>query len=130
MRKYKWIVLIAILAVIAIVGYNYLYKSHRDISTEEANFSISVATLANDFKENETNANAKYLDKTIAISGKITAIDTVSNILVIDEVVSATLQEKLNKTLQENQKVTIKGRFIGYDELLEEFKIDQVTIIE
>ena len=130
MRKYKWVILIAILIVVSIVGYNYLYKSHRDISSEEANFSITAAKLTNDFKESEGNANAKYLDKTIALSGNVTAIDTVSNILVIDEVVSATLEEKLDKIIQHNQKITIKGRFIGYDELLEEFKMDQVTIIE
>lgn len=130
MKKNKWIILLVVLVLVAFFGYNYVYKSHRDISTEEASFSIQVATLANDFKVDENKANEKYLDKTIDINGTVTSFDKESNLLVIDEVLSATLLEKPQKEIVKAQNITIKGRFIGYDELLEEFKMDQVTIIK
>ena len=130
MKINKWIILLVVLVLVAFFGYNYVYKSHRDISTEEASFSIQVATLANDFKVDENKANEKYLDKTIDINGTVTSFDKESNLLVIDEVLSATLLEKPQKEIVKGQNITIKGRFIGYDELLEEFKMDQVTIIK
>jgi hypothetical protein len=32
--------------------------------------------------------------------------------------------------LQSNQTVKIKGRFVGYDDLMEELKMDQCQLIE
>ena len=130
MKKKKWILVVVILIGIAIFGYNYLYKSHRDISSEEASFSITVAVLSADFKQDENTANAKYLDKTISVSGVVTEIDSIANAIIIDEVLSASFEVKPNAVVQKNEKITIKGRFIGYDELLEELKMDQVTIIK
>lgn len=130
MKKKKWILIIVILIGIAFFGYNYLYKSHRDISSEEASFSITVAVLSADFKQDENVANAKYLDKTISVSGVVTEIDSIANAIIIDEVLSASFEGKPNAVVQKNEKIVIKGRFIGYDELLEELKMDQVTIIK
>ncbi|NHN25143.1 hypothetical protein FIA58_005565 [Flavobacterium jejuense] len=130
MKKNKWIFIIVIVITIAVFGYNYLYKSHRDISSEEASFSIKVEALTNDFKSDENTANAKYLDKTIDVSGNVTAIDIPSSTIIIDNVLSATFKDEIDAKIKENQLITIKGRFIGYDELLEEFKMDQVTLIK
>ena len=128
MKRNKWVVLLVLLIIAGFVGYNYLYKDHRDISSEEASFSIGVATLDKDFKENETIANAKYLDKTITISGKITEVDIDANALVVDGVLFAGFIESIADS-KKDTKIELKGRFIGYDELLEEFKMDQCTII-
>ncbi|VXB02015.1 conserved hypothetical protein [Flavobacterium sp. 9AF] len=130
MKKNKWIFILIILIVVGVLGYNYIYKSHRDISSEEASYSIKVATLAQDFKADENAANTKYLDKTIDVNGKVTSYDATANLLVVDEVLSATLLEKPNQPIEKDQEITIKGRFIGYDELLEEFKMDQVSVIK
>ncbi|WP_130735553.1 hypothetical protein [Flavobacterium sp. J27] len=130
MKRNKWILILVILALAGVFGYNYIYKSHRDISSEKASFSITVGTLANDFKTDENKANEKYLDKTIDVNGTVTSFDSASNLIVIDEVLSATLLEKPNQEIVKDQNITIKGRFIGYDELLEEFKMDQVSIIK
>lgn len=130
MKNKKWIFIAAIVIAIGVLGYNYVYQNHRDISAEEASFSIQVATLSEDFKADEGKANAKYLDKTISVSGIVTSVDREANVLVLDQVLSATFEEKIEASIQSNAPITIKGRFIGYDELLEEFKMDQVTIIK
>lgn len=130
MKRNKWVVLLVLLIIAGFVGYNYLYKDHRDISTEEASFSIGVATLDKDFKENEASANAKYLDQTITVSGKISEIDLEANALVLDGTLFAGFSETIATDLKKDENVKIKGRFIGYDELLEEFKMDQCTIIK
>lgn len=130
MKKIKWILVLAILIIMSIVSYNYLYKNHRDISSEEASFSIKVDALANDFKVDKNKANAKYLDKTMEVFGIITAIDTTAKTIIIETILSATFERKFNIEIKVSEMVTIKGRFIGYDELLEEYKMDQVTIIK
>ncbi|NJM80870.1 MAG: hypothetical protein HC854_16930 [Flavobacterium sp.] len=124
------IFLLIIIIISGFLVYNYIYKSHRDISSEEASFTLTVETLATDFKNNEVEANAKYLDKTINVKGTITEIDTASNAVIIDKNLFVGFQEKKLNDLKVGSSISIKGRFIGYDELLEEYKIDQATIIK
>ncbi len=108
--------------------YKYTYQSHRDISSEEAAFVITVDELHQKFVNDETNANTTYLDKTIEIKGIITAIDTTTNTIVLNEKLFGMLMDNNLTNVSLNREATIKGRLLGYDELLEELKFDQVTI--
>ena len=72
----------------------------------------------------------KYKDKTIQISGKITSIDAENKAIVIDEKLYATFLNILSNDVKVGNQIAIKGRFLGYDDLVEEFKIDQTTVIE
>ena len=109
-----------------LVAYKYLYHDHRDISNEKPLFSITVNELLKDFLADENKANSKYLDKSITIKGKITNIDLSNKTLVLDEKVFVILTESKNVSI--NNEVSIQGRLIGYDSLLEEIKIDQAQI--
>lgn len=109
--------------------YNYIYKNHRDIASEKESFALSVADLKHGFSQNDSLANAKYLDKTIVIYGKISSIDLSTNSISVDNSLSATLKEK-PVGLKVNDSIQLKGRFIGYDDLLEEFKMDECTPVK
>jgi len=113
----------------AFLLHNYIYKNHRDISSEKESFFVSVVELKNDYKKNDSLANLKYLNKTIIIYGKISSLDLVSNILAVDTSLSATIKSK-NSALRVNDSIKLKGRFIGYDDLLEELKMDECSIVE
>lgn len=115
-----------VIIVIVFLSYNYLYHEHRDISNEKAVFSIAGTKILQDFLTDESKANLKYLDKTIAIKGKITSVDALNNTIVIDEKVFVLL--KKNSDVKQNEVINIQGRVIGYDSLLEEIKIDQAEI--
>jgi len=128
--KKKFLFVGLALLVLVFIAYKILYKKHRDISNEEASFTISVKTLQTEFASNDSLANAKYADKTISIAGMITAIDTEANSLIIDEKLSAILKDKISKDIQLNKQIKVKGRFVGYDNLVEELKMDQVSILE
>ena len=108
----------------------YAYKSHRDIATETADFSITVPSLQKEFVANDSLATQKYQDKTIQISGKLTNIDTKNKAIVVDEKVYANFLKALPGNLSVGELIKIKGRFLGYDDLVEEFKIDQTVIVE
>ena len=124
----KKIVLFCIVFIIgAYLLYQYIYKEHRDISTEKASFAISVVELKKEYNENDSLANVKYLDKTIQIHGSITNIDLSNKMVTIDSSLTAIIKGE-NASLKIYDKLNIKGRFIGYNDLLEEFEMDQCTI--
>ncbi len=117
-----------ILSLVVFVGYQYIYKEHRDISSEEAKFEITTNSLKSEYSLNSEIANQKFLDKTIIITGALTSIDFENKTLVIDEKVTCNTVENIDVKIGFNLKV--KGRFIGYDELLDEFRLDECTIIK
>lgn len=125
--KKKFIIIFALFLIILYFGYKYIYKSHREISSENAAFTITAAVILNDYKNDEKKANAMYSDKTIIVKGKISHIDSRTNSIVIDEKLYG-MMLNFDKDLKVNDSVSIKGRFLGYDELLEELKMDQITI--
>lgn len=127
--KKKLLIVCFFVIIIAFLVYNYVYKSHRDISNEKESFAISVIDLKNDYRKNDSLANAKYLDKTIVIYGKITSLDLANRILSVDTSLSAILKES-GVSLNLNDSIKLKGRFIGYDDLLEEFKMDECSVIK
>ena len=124
MRK----IVIGFVAIILVlfIGYKYLYHEHRDISTETAAFSISVNQLLTEFTEDETKANSKYLDKSILIKGKVTSVDNSNKTIVLDEKAFVILTNSTE--IKVNTEVSVQGRLIGYDSLLEEIKLDQAHI--
>jgi hypothetical protein len=124
MKKVVFILLV-ILCVL-FLSYNYLYHEHRDISNEKAVFSITGTKILQDFSVDESKANFKYLDKKVAVKGKITSIDALNKTIIIDEKVFVLLKKTVE--VKQNEVITIQGRVIGYDSLLEEIKIDQAEI--
>lgn len=63
--------LLAIACIGGAVGYYLWNKPHENMQTAKADMAIDAAALFNEYSADETAANAKYLDKTIAVSGKV-----------------------------------------------------------
>lgn len=126
--KKKIFVFAAILLVLAFVSYKYMYKEHRDIAAEKVSYSVSVDDIYTTFQINEKSANAKYLDKTIEIYGKITNIDIQNKIITVDEKLLARFTNGIQADLKLQNVIALKGRVTGYDDLLGEIQMDQCTI--
>ena len=128
MRKFHKLFLIIILSIFILgtAGYYFLYHSaERDIKTEKTAYSVTSDSIISQFTSNPSAANAKYLEKPIAITGTITAIK--DTLITLDYSIICSMQ-KLNPTLTTNQQITIKGRVVGYDDLLGELKLDKCII--
>ena len=123
----KWIVILIIIIIAAIIGYNYIYQDHRTIENESAEFVMSSAEIANLFSENAVSSEQKFLNKTIEVSGLISELNT--NDITIEDKVFCQFSDDLKLSIDKNSKVKIKGRVIGYDDLLEQVKLDQCTLI-
>jgi hypothetical protein len=133
-KKAVRILLLGLLLISIAVGL-YIYKEYNRklpaMATERPTYTLSVLQFISDFETNETNANKKYLDKTIQVQGMVKAIelaetgtlvvvmgDTVSNAAVrcnIDSIYTDSA-----KQLTQGNFATIKGVCTGYnkDELL------------
>jgi len=122
----KWIIILIAVIIAAIVVYNYIYQDHRDIETEKAEFVMSANEISTLFSENASASEQKFLNKTIEVSGLISEINT--NDITIDDKVFCQFSKESSSNLKANSKVTIKGRVIGYDDLLEQVKLDQCII--
>ena len=129
MKKNQVIILVGILVIGAgSIVYNYTFNSkHRDIANEQATSTLSAQKLYTDFQDNEALATTSYLDKVIEIKGKITAIE--EGELVLSNQIQVRFNGAVMPKVANEGSITVKGRCVGYDELLEMVKIDQATII-
>lgn len=123
-KKFKTITFsIVVIGIIAFTGFNYvMYGGARNLSTEETAFTVSSKGITNEFAANIEASNKKYLEKAIAIKGTITKITGTE--VIIDNSIVCNLKN-FDATIQKNQIVTLKGRVVGYDDLMGELKLDQ-----
>lgn len=125
MKTKKKIFLIAII-VMGLVGFSsYYYVMHggeRNLSSEETAYTVSSKSIADEFAVNIETANKKYLEKAIAVKGIVTKITDKE--IIIDNTIICNLKE-LDATIQKNQTIILKGRVVGYDDLMGELKLDQ-----
>ena len=129
MKKKLLIFVIVVLGIAASV-YFYAYKDHKDIAASEADFTLTATVLQKEFTENDSVATAKYQNKVVQVEGTITNVDASTKSIVIDDKIYAQFDAALPSDLEVKKKVTLKGRFLAYDDLVEEFKMDQSSIIE
>ena len=115
----------AFIGVVLIVLIIYLYRPHKEVKYEKAAFTVTANELIYEFSKNETDATTKYLDKIIAVSGTITETD--EQLFVVEEKVIAQFDDPID---HKATKLNFKGRFVGYDELLEEIRFDKCVLIE
>ena len=126
-KKAQIIIIVSfVILITGIACYNYIMNfGVRDLNTETAAFSVTSTSISKEFASDIESANKKYLEKAVAVSGKITAIKN-QEIMLNDNVVCNLKSNE--KSLQINQNVTLKGRIVGYDDLMGEVKLDQCVI--
>lgn len=65
------LVLLALGLIGGAVGYYMWNKPHENMQKAKTDVAIDATQLFNEFSTDEAAANAKYLEKTIAVSGKV-----------------------------------------------------------
>jgi len=105
--------------------YKYLNKPHRDIASEKAEFELKTSELV-DYMANDEKAKL-FIDKVVETSGAISSIE--KDAVILDDKIQVNLNPEFINTITVGQKITVKGRCVGYDDLLEIVKVDQATIL-
>lgn len=115
------VLFIIVIAVFSV--YKYSTKPPAEIEDRSVDFTGTYKEL---FREIEINA-ALWQDKIVLISGEISSLDDKG--FVLSKNIYCILKEvSILKKITSKQNITIKGRIIGYDDLLEELKLDQCII--
>lgn len=120
--------LLAAVVFLAIAGgfaaYRMYNKPHQDISSAQSIAQLDALTLLQAFKDDETNANVKYLDKVITLSGKIAKVQKEQNLISVqletDDPMSTIIcnfdpfAKHTRLDFKEGELITIKGLCSGY----------------
>ena len=126
-KKFKTVAIPLVVIIIGLFSYNYaMTGGGRDLEKEKSEFNMSAVDIFADFSANAEMATKKYLNKAVEITGKVTNIT--KNVITLDGKVSCQLQ--VSEQVNLDSQVKIKGRVTGYDDLLEELKLDQCLIVK
>lgn len=120
MKRKKLIFMISsVLLLTTIVCLFIYYKPHRSVKNADASFSLTVAELVNAFTDNETKANAMYLDKILEVKGTLKEIIVSDSSLVLllgDTTLHTGIscyllkdQKDLYRTLKKGDTLRVKG---------------------
>lgn len=119
-------VVLFVLAIILLGGffaYKFTYKPHKSIVEKSITFSGSTEV----FLEKVKTDVVKWQDVVVELTGTITLIDNKG--ITLNNTMYCQLKNSTAITnLQKGQTITVKARMIGYDDLLEEIKLDQTII--
>lgn len=123
MKKSRIIISLVIISLLGLFTYQYvMHGGARDLSTEKAEFTLSSKAILDEFTTNQELSNKKYLEKAVAINGTVTDVNSTQ--IIVDNAIICILKNP-NSTLVKNQTVTVKGRVVGFDDLMGELKLDQ-----
>ena len=126
------LITISLLFFIAFFGtvfftYN---KPHKDFSGAQADITLEAKKLNEHYQNNLSNANLKFLDKVLLVNGPVTKLN--SNLVIIGGNIVCSLDSSyiLDTGIKLDDKISVKGRCIGYDDLFGEVRIDHCFIMQ
>lgn len=123
----KKFIFFTIIGAVFFLGYDYLFPEHRSIQDEPPRFSLEANLFFNEFEANSKQAETKYLDQTISVIGVVTSVNPQN--LTINRKIFCKFENTADMPKLKDS-IQLKGRCIGYDDLLEEIKLDKCSIIK
>ncbi|MBA6157314.1 hypothetical protein H3Z83_12420 [Tenacibaculum sp. S7007] len=123
LKRNKLLVILLILLAGGYSAYKYSYKPHETIEELAIDFNGNATEFLQKASQNFANWNTKIVE----ISGEVTAKD--ENGFTLNNQIYCQLKNiEDNSSIKENQTIKIKGRVIGYDDLLDELKLEQCIL--
>ncbi len=104
--------------------FDELMKPPIQIEDKTINFRGS----GSEFLEKAQLNMPEWHDKIVLITGNVTSKDDAGCTMIGR--IYCQFKEPSNIELKTNSEITLKGRVIGYDDLLEELKLDQCILIK
>ncbi|MEP3209250.1 MAG: hypothetical protein ABJN95_08675 [Maribacter sp.] len=130
-KKMKYILMGLVAFTLASVGlvYNMVFNAqHRQIATEATAFTIPAEDLQFHFANDETKATNQFIDKVVETHGAVTEI--AENYIILENRVQVDFLNGVEEDTNKGDILNVKGRCVGFDELLLLVKIDQATTIK
>lgn len=123
LKRNKILLTLLIVSFGAYSTYKYVYRPHKNIEKLATSFTGNCTEFLSKIKEDTNIWNSNIVE----LSGKVTSID--KNGITLNKQIYCLFKEPLKTArLKENQTIKIKGRVIGYDDLLDELKLKQCIL--
>ena len=121
----NWKIVRSIIPIIVLAVFVYYTQSLKpDYTSKEPILTTDANELVWRFQMNE---GTELLNQVVQVNGKVTGIDSLLVILDHQVICAPDPSSSLVPTIGES--ITIKGRCIGYDDLLKELRLDHVVRI-
>lgn len=117
-RNILIIILLVVLGSVA-TGFYFWYMPHQNMQRATADLTVSAPELMTAFNNDESAANAKYLDKVVAVSGKLREAASSGDVTIVsleaeDEMGAVTCElDRFSKqkrtSFTPGEQLTLKG---------------------
>ncbi len=123
-KRSKIIIFILIAGIVVAFGvYKYAMQPPESIESKKVDVTVSAEEFLSEVQKDF----AVYEDKIVVLTGTISSLD--GNSIILNDQIYCQFKDDLSSlTFEKNQKITIKGHVLGYDDLLEEVKLDECII--
>ena len=126
-KMIKKIIIVCITILLSCIGiYVYVSKPATDYYTLKSEKNFDSTSQFVDVQED-------YLSKIVEIQGVVTHINTVSPFVNITLDTSFLFSFEMTKTEKNfflGEKIKVKSRFVGYDDLFEEYSFTDCNILD
>lgn len=137
----RFAVFLGVLIVLAslVYGWRLYNKPHRNIAKEKADFIVEAAGFYQEFEQDQDLAHDRYDNRVIEINGTLQKISRTADgkamLLLGDSggYINCEMHEDydaLQGKVKDGQPVSLKGLYIGYDDLLGEVQLKECQLIE
>tara|TARA_B100000073_G_scaffold104474_1_gene83671 strand:- start:817 stop:1215 length:399 start_codon:yes stop_codon:yes gene_type:complete len=121
----NWKIFRSVLPLVALVAFVYYTKS---LKPDYASMKPTLITDSHDLLWRfQMNEGAELINQVVQFRGKITGFD--SPLVIMDHRLICNPDSTMVDDLSIGDSTTLKGRCIGYDDLLEELRLDHVVKI-
>ena len=121
----NWKIFRSVLPLVALIAFVYYTKSLKP------NYASMKPTLITDSHDLlwrfQMNEGAELINQIVQFRGKITGFDSL--LVIVDHRLICNPDSSIVVDLSIGDSTTLKGRCIGYDDLLEELRLDHVVKI-
>tara|TARA_B110000003_G_scaffold265225_1_gene290847 strand:- start:19460 stop:19843 length:384 start_codon:yes stop_codon:yes gene_type:complete len=122
-KKNKLVIILLVFSIVGFAIYTYAMQAPINIENKKTYFTGTSDELL--LKMNDS--TEKWEDKIVVISGKVTNLDD-KGIILSSTIYCQMMDPSILYKLNTNNYISLKGRVIGYDDLLDELKLDQCII--
>ena len=121
----NWKIFRSVLPLVALVAFVYYTKS---LKPDYASIKPTLITDSHDLLWRfQMNEGAELINQVVQFRGKITGFDSL--LVIMDHRLICNPDSTMVDDLTIGDSTTLKGRCIGYDDLLEELRLDHVVKI-
>ena len=121
----NWKIFRSVLPLVALVAFVYYNKS---LKPDYASIKPTLITDSHDLLWRfQMNEGAELINQVVQFRGKVTGFDSL--LVIMDHRLICNPDSTMVDDLSIGDSTTLKGRCIGYDDLLEELRLDHVVKI-